>query len=217
MIMNTPLVPFQSGSPIIISGPTGSGKTYWTHKLLANEMFTEHVSSILYCYGVYQTYFDEMKVPNLEFHEGLPSHEKVESLNDGKFHIIVLDDLMEQIIKSVETQNLFTKYCHHYNITAIFLSQNIFAQGPCARTININTHILVIFANKRDESQALNLGKQLYPCNSKIFMEAYEDATSSLHGYLVVDCDPKSPHELKLRTKIFPGEQTICYLKKGLH
>ena len=73
---------------------------------------------------------------------------------------------------------------------------------------------MVIFANKRDESQALNLGKQLYPCNSKVFMEAYEDATSSLHGYLVVDCDPKSPHELKLRTNIFPGEHTVCYLKK---
>ena len=157
--MNTPLVLFESGSPIIISGPTGSGKTYWTHKLLSNEMFTEHVSSILYCYGVYQSYYDKMKVPNLEFHEGLPSREKVETLNDGKFHIIVLDDLMEQIIKSINTQNLFTKYCHHYNITAIFLSQNIFAQGPCVRTININTHILVLFANKRDESQALNLGK----------------------------------------------------------
>ena len=58
---NTPSVPFQAGSPIIILGPTGSGKTYWTHKLLSNEMFTESVSSILYCYGVYQTYFDEMK------------------------------------------------------------------------------------------------------------------------------------------------------------
>ena len=43
MTLKTPLVPFQSGSPIIISGPTGSGKTYWTHKLLSNEMFTEHV------------------------------------------------------------------------------------------------------------------------------------------------------------------------------
>ena len=156
-----------------------------------------------------------MKVPNLEFHEGLPPREEVETLNDGKFHIIVLDDLMEQIVKSIETQNLFKKYCHHYNITAIFLSQNIFPQGPCVRTININTHILIIFANKRDESQALNLGKQFYPCNSKIFIEAYEDATSSLHGYLVVDCDPKSPRELKLRTNIFPGEHTVCYLKKG--
>ena len=29
-------------------------------------------------------------------------------------------------------------------------------------------------------------------------MEAYEDATSHIHGYLVIDCDPKSPGELKL-------------------
>ena len=67
MTLKTPLVPFQSGSPIIISGPTGSRKKYWTHKLLSNEMFTGDVSSILYCYGVYQSYFNEMKVPNLEF------------------------------------------------------------------------------------------------------------------------------------------------------
>ena len=80
-----------------------------------------------------------MKMPNLEFqfHEALPSLEKVQSLHDGLFHIIVLDDLMEYIVKSVETQNLFTKYCHHYNITVVFITQNIFAQGPCSRTINI--------------------------------------------------------------------------------
>ena len=116
----------------MIFGPTGCGKTYFTHKLLRNNMFTHPVSSILYCYGVYQDYFDEMKISNLEFHEGLPPLEKVQSLKDGNFHIIVLDDLMEYIVKSVETQTLFTKYCHPYKITAIFLTQNIFAQGPCS-------------------------------------------------------------------------------------
>ena len=130
--MDTPLVSFHAGSPIMISGPTGSGKTYWTHKLLTNKMFTEPVASVLYCYGVYQECYNQMNIPNLIFHEGLSSLEKVQSLHDGKFHIIVLDDLMEYIIKSVETQNLFTKYCHHYNITAVFLTQNIFAEGPCS-------------------------------------------------------------------------------------
>ena len=212
--MTTPLVPFHSGSPIMVSGPTSSGKTYWTNKLLSNQMFTEPIASVLYCYGVYQDYYDEMNIQNIEFHEGLPTLEKVKSLNDGLFHVIVLDDLMEYIIKSVDVQNLFTKFCHHYNITVIFLTQNIFAQGRCSRTININTHILVLFANKRDESQALFLGKQLYPGNCKFFMECYEDATSKPYGYLVIDCDPKSERELKLRTNIFPGEETICYLKK---
>lgn len=208
----TPLVPFQAGSPIMISGPTGSGKTYFTNKLLSCNMFTQPIKSVLYCYGVWQDYFNQMQFPNIQFLEGLPSLEQIQNLNDGSFHIIVLDDLMEFIIKSTETQNLFTKYCHHFNITAIFLTQNIFAQGPCARTININTHILIIFANKRDESQALNLGKQLYPCSSKSFMKVYDDATSTLHGYLVIDCDPKSPRDLKLRTKIFPGETTEVYI-----
>ena len=139
--MNTITVPFHTGSPIMVSGPTSSGKTYWTHKLLQNQMFTKEVKSILYCYGVYQDYYDDMKLPNIEFHQGLPSLEKVQSLNDGDFHVIVLDDLMEYIIKSVDVQNLFTKFCHHYNITVIFLTQTVFAQGPCARTISINTHI----------------------------------------------------------------------------
>ena len=40
-----------------------------------------------------------------------------------------------------------------------------------------------------------NLGKQLYPGNSKIFMEAYEDATSHIHGYLVIDCATQNPLE----------------------
>ena len=42
--MDTPLVPFHSGSPIMISGPTKSGKTVWTHKLLTNNMFTQPIS-----------------------------------------------------------------------------------------------------------------------------------------------------------------------------
>ena len=131
MESKTPLVPFQAGSPIMISGQTGSGKTYFTHRLLINNMFTESVSSVLYCYGGYQNYFDEMNIPNLEFHKGLPNLEKVQSLKDGNFHVIVLDDLMEYIIKSVETQNLFTKHCHHYNISAIFFNSKYF----CTRTM----------------------------------------------------------------------------------
>ena len=45
MESKTSLVPFQAGSPIMISGPTGSGKkTYFTHRLLINNMFTVQTS-----------------------------------------------------------------------------------------------------------------------------------------------------------------------------
>ena len=199
----------------MVSGPTQAGKTFWIKKLLSSNMFTQPISSILYCYGVYQKSYENMQFENkIEFHEGLPSQEKIETLNDGQFHVIVLDDLMEHIVKSIDVQNLFTRLCHHYNISAIFVTQNIFVKGPYSRTVSLNTHVIVLFANKRDESQAMYLGRQLYPGNSKMFLEAYEDATSKRYGYLVVDCSPQSPKQLKLRTNIFPGEDTLVYMKK---
>ena len=99
---------------------------------------------VLYCYGVYQDYYNSIIIPYIKFHEGLLTLEKVKNLNDSQFHVIVLDDLMEYVIKTVETQNLSTKYCYHnYNITAIFLTQNTFVQGHCATAININILVLI--------------------------------------------------------------------------
>ena len=86
---------------------------------------------------------------------------------DREFHIIVLDDLMEKIVKSTEMQELFTKYCHHRNMTAIMVLQNVFQKGPNARTISLNTHIHVLFTNKRDEAQVSVLAHQLFHSKTK--------------------------------------------------
>ena len=86
---------------------------------------------------------------------------------NGEFHIIVLDDLMEKFIKRIEMQELFTKYCHHRNMTAIMVSQNVFQKGPNARTISLNTHIHVLFANKKDEAQVSVLAHQLFHSKTK--------------------------------------------------
>ena len=214
--MAGPTVPFQAGSPILVAGPTHCGKTYWVNRLLVNDMFTEPAESILYCYGVYQKFFDQMKsdpvlASKITFQEGMPSREEIEALNDGKFHILILDDMMEHIVKSQEMQQLFTKNCHHMNISAIFISQNIFQQGPNARTISLNCHVIVLFANKRDESQIRTFARQIYPNHWRRFIHVYETEMNYEYSYLVIDCTPSHPRELKVRTKIFPGELTHTF------
>lgn len=211
-----PAVPFQSGSPMMIVGPTNSGKTCWVMRLLSYQMFTQPVKSIMYCYGVHQKAYEEIKkkglvTSNITFRQGLPNKSDLDEMYDGDFHVIVLDDMMEDIVKSKEMQQLFTKYCHHLNMTAIFLSQNLFQQGPHARSISLNSHVIVLFANKRDESQIRTFARQIYPTKWKRFIEAYEKSMALEYSYLVIDCTPSHPREIKVRSCIFPGETSYTY------
>ena len=79
-------------------------------------MFAELVNSILYCYGVYQEFFDSIceniSCP-IQFYQGLPSMKDIDRIHNGQFHIIVLDDMMEHIVKNEDMAELFTMHCHH--------------------------------------------------------------------------------------------------------
>ena len=122
-------------------------------------------------------------------------------------------DLMEKIVKSIEMQELFTKYCHHRNITAIMVSQNDFQKGPNARTISFNTHIHILFANKRDEAQVNILVHQLFCSKMKKdkFLSMYDEHMKQRYAYLVIDCTPQYPSKNKVRTDIFPGQLTYTF------
>ena len=203
---------------MMVIGPTNCGKTHWISRLLENDMFSQSVASVLYCYGVYQPFYDQMREnPSmrfpLRFQEGLPSREDIDQIADGRFHIIVLDDLMEKIVKSLDMQELFTKYCHHKNVTAIMVSQNAFQRGPNARTISLNTHIHVLFANKRDESQIGTFAHQLYRSKAKKnrFLAVYDDHMMTKYQYLVIDCTPDISPLIKVRANVFPGETTYTF------
>ena len=193
-------------------------KTYWIHRLLTNDMFTQPVASILYCYGVYQEFFNTMRDnPSIAcpicFQEGLPTQEDIDNMYDRCFHIIVLDDLMEKIVKSTDMQELFTKYCYHKNITTIMVSQNAFQKGPNARTISLNTHIHILLANNRDKSQVSIFAHQLF-CSKrkkKCFLDVYDEHMKNRFAYPATDCTPQFPPKIKVRANIFPGKVTYTF------
>ena len=83
-----------------------------------------------WCYGIYQPTYDEMQrtIPNLTFIEGVSSD--LESMiNPSIRNVVVLDDLMQELSNNERISSLFTKGCHHRNLSVIFLLQNIFHRG----------------------------------------------------------------------------------------
>ena len=215
------MYPFEGPSTFSLSGTTGSGKTSWLYKLLSHkkELFPENIpQDILYCYGVWQDLFEEMEhtIPNITFNSGLPTPTQIENLSANKMHnIIVLDDLMNEVVKNSDIELLFSRGAHHKKVTVIFLNQNMFCQGKHAKTINLNCHNLILFKNLRDSSQIKRLGQQIYPGKSSVLVEAYKDCMLQPFGYLVVDLSPGTDQKHRLRSNIFPGEDTIIYLPHG--
>ena len=213
------LVKFESPATMLISGMTGSGKTVALYQLLrhADGMFQIPPKRIIYHYGKWQHLYDEMKanIPSIEFHEGLPTREFLETFDEnGNHSILILDDLLQVASKDSNIVDLFCVYSHHANITVIFITQSIFPNAKQFRTISLNSQFILLFRNYRDELQVRTLGRQIFPGKVNYFIDAYEKAVSQKYNYLVIDLSPHSNPEYRLRCKILPGEATVIYKPK---
>ena len=156
-------------SGMIVSGCTGSGKTRFVKKFLENaaQMY-EHTPPIatLYCFGVYQALYQEMEktIPNIAFHQGLPSAKMLQEMSqDGQHRIVVIDDLQQKAIEDPVIELLFTQYTHHRHLSCIFLQQNLYMKGTHSRTISLNAWYILLLENVRDKLQIHTLARQMYP------------------------------------------------------
>jgi hypothetical protein len=193
----------------IVAGPSGSGKTVFTTKLIENAstLLEPPPQRILWCYGVYQNFFNNIK--NVEFHDGLPD---LETFDGVQRTLLILDDLMHETDDRVS--QIFTKISHHKNVSVLYLTQNLFYGSKQNRTISLNSHYLVLFKNPRDATQISHLAGQMFPGKSRYMIESYRDATSKPFSYLLVDLKPDTDDRLRLRANIFPGETPFVYVPK---
>ncbi len=127
---------------------------------------------------------------------------------------------MVQSGKDRHIADLFTKGSHHKNLSVIYIVQNIFHQGRETRDISLNTHYIVLFKSPRDKQQISTLARQIRPGRVQEFMNAYEEATSRPHGYLMLDLKPTTHDDHRLKTKVLPGhaggiqQQLSGYIRK---
>ena len=198
--------------PALVAGPTCCGKTQFVKRLLeaGEDMIDGAPENIIWCYGMYQPAYDEMQrtIRNITFIEGVPR------INPSIRNLVVLDDLIQEPSNNSRITNLFTKGSHHRNLSVIFLLQNIFHHGRQMRDTSLNSHYLILFKSPRDSSQVNHLAKQMFPGHTKYMQESFQDATKKPYGYLLCDLKPDMPCKFRLRSKVFPGETQIAYVKK---
>jgi hypothetical protein len=178
---------------MMVAGPSQSGKSHFTKKLVLNaaKMYTVPPKKIIWCYSEWQPLYDTLK-DVVEFHHGLPD------LDDLKMDIevsklIIFNDLMQEISRQKDQMNtLFTKCSHHCNISCIYI---------------INCQYVVLMNNPSDKLQIMNIQRQVYPRFKKHFFEAVDDAWSTDYGCIVIDVYPNTYENLRLCTCSFPDEQ----------
>lgn len=91
--------------------------------------------------------------------------------------------LMNNVSANLEGQNVFTKYVHHRDLRCIYIVQNVFIQGKASRNISLNTNYL-LFKNSQDQYQISLLGRHIFPCKTKYFLEYFNNATAAPLGFM---------------------------------
>ena len=209
--MDPNFLKIRSPATLVVSGPTGSGKTELCKQIIQNLdiVFDRPPTQIVYCYSVYQRLFEDMKkrspVP-IEF-----VCELSEDLRPKPRTLLILDDLQNS---AKIIADYFTKHSHHSDCDVLYITQNIFLQNDSHRTCNLNSHILILFKNPRNSSQVIYLARQISPGNPKFLMEAYKEATKKAHGYLFLNLQQATPDHLRVRDSVFYTEATFFVDKK---
>ena len=125
----------------------------------------------------------------------------------NKQNLIVFNDQMIDTSRNNRIVNLFTRGSHHRNLRVIYSVQNIFHQGKGRRRISLNSHYLVLFKNPRDKLQILTLAKQMYPGQTDLFLNQYEEVVKRSFGYLLIDLKTTTQDNCRLRTNVLPSEE----------
>ena len=217
--MNYENIKFKHPTNTMVVGSTGSGKTVLVRNLLKYHKLLISVDTeilkVIWFYGQWHSLID-VNIDNCEikYISNLP---KDDVITKFKTNLIVIDDLLNEMNKEKNFENIFIKKSHHLNISVIFLVQNLFYNAKSMRTISLNCHYIILMKNPRDKTQIMTLARQIYPNDSKFLISAYTDATKESYGYIRIDLTQTTPDDLRVLSNLIPQDNNlpIIYVTKS--
>jgi len=176
-----------------------------------NEMFDVIFEQVVWYYSEWQEIYRDLQLHHgVKFVEGVPSLDHFLPNQGPK--LVIADDLMDEL-KNPEFLKIAIKGSHHRSLSFFFLSQCLFPKNM--REISLQAHYCIVMKTARDRAQLRTLCLQASPSDWRSYHEAYEDATRDGHSYLLFDFHVRQQEHLRLRTHIFPNENTIIYVPKS--
>lgn len=196
-------------SVFVICGPSSSGKTVFTEKLIRfrQSLFRDRVNDIHWFYGEVPPKLTDITI---KVTKGLADgwSNKIQA-----YDMVIIDDLFVESSCSKEVTNAFTRLAHHRPCSLIYITQNLFHKSTDSRTRNLNCHYLIIMRNPRDGTQINHISRQMFPNNSSALSQVFRCVTQDeAFSYLFLDFRQETPHTLRVRSHIFPGEENAVYI-----
>jgi len=176
----------------LIAGLSGSGKSYFTSKLLRK--YRNRFNKIIVIGS------DLENVDDLEVERDDTFNPLREELSGNT--LVIFDDVIFQPNLVKIASEIFARG-RHKNISAIFLTQNLFMNDKSFRILSLNASHVILF-RIRDINQIKYLGKSfLDDTQISNFVELYKKIVlQRTYGYILIDFTKSIVSHLKIRSDV---------------
>ena len=107
--------------------------------------------------------------------------------------------------------DIFTKYYYHWNVSVIYITQNLFQKSPEFQTMSLNVHYIV-FKNPRDMGQIGSLSRPVFPFKASALSSIFTHELKRPHSYLLLDFKQTKPDDLRIRSSLTSIDNQIVFV-----
>jgi len=208
---NKDQVEFSYPYRMLISGSSGSGKTFFTEKLLkTKDLFEERIERIIYFYPTFLdkkpvSWESSLDIP-VSYRRGLPTKDDVDDL--PKHTTLVIDDNYDKAINCPFIDHLFRVISRKRIINVILITQNNFMAGRYGRNIRNSCNFTVLMRNSIDDRINRRVANQMGLL--KAFKTASEITKRESFPYMFIDQTPLgNKSDCRLYVDIFSHYQKV--------